>query len=111
MTPRQIELHCQRGRLLERIAHQRVTLAEQMQPLLEAERLGRRGLDAASATVVQLKAHPLAVAVALSVFTLFKPKRVWRGLRLSLWIWRRYRHLKDLLPPSLRAAFASRHSD
>lgn len=108
MTPRLIELQRQRGRLQERIAQQRVQLGEQVQPLLQAERVGQRGLEMATGAAGQITAHPWSVALIAGAVLLLKPRRIWRGLRLGLWVWRRYRSLRDLIPASWRAAFAAK---
>lgn len=94
MTNRLIELAVKRGRLQERIAGQRATLARQALPLVDALAMtdqvvvtGRRGLD-------YLRAHPGQLAGAVAVLAVLRPKRVWRwGQRAFVaWeIWRRVR--------------------
>lgn len=108
MTPKLIELHRQRGRLQERIAQQRTAVAVQLKPVLDAERLAQRSLNVASDAVQQLKAHPWPLALAVAALALAKPRRVWRGLRLGVWVWRRYRNLRDWVPASVWAALVSK---
>lgn len=108
MTPRLIELHRQRGRLLERISQQRVAVAMQLKPVLEAERLAQRGVGLVGDAAHRLKTHPWPLALAAAALVLIKPRRVWRGLRLGLWVWRRYRNLRDWVPDALWSALVTK---
>lgn len=108
MTPKLIELHRQRGRLQERIAQQRAAVAVQLKPVLDAERLAQRGMNVASDAVQLLRTHPWPLALAVAALVLAKPRRAWRGLRLGVWVWRRYRNLRDWVPASVWAALVSK---
>lgn len=110
MTPRQIELQRQRGRLQERIAQQRLALADQLKPALEAERLAQRGLQAGQQGLNYLKTQPWAAALLVAAVALLRPRRIWRGLRWGIWIWRRYRSLRQMVPAALWSALAGQRA-
>ena len=87
MTNRQIELALNRGRLQERIASQRILLAEQVAPLVsvlvttdQAVAAGRSGLD-------YIKQHPGQLGAALAVLAALRPKRVWRWGKRAFVAW------------------------
>jgi len=98
MQTRLIELHQQRGRLQERIAHQRRELALQMAPLEGVlafpDRVGRLAQEGKQ-FVVQ---HPLVLGTALAALLLFKPGFVMRWARRGLTAWRTWRTVSAMLP-------------
>lgn len=105
MTKTRAELLHERAQLLERLARQRVTLAQQAQPLLRADRWAqhawirlRQGLDGAAG-------QPLWLAVGVGALVLARPRRMlrlgWRGWLL----WRAWRRWGALVPPTVRQAF------
>lgn len=104
MNQRLIDLHRQQGRLVERIAGQRLALASQLLPLQRAAVASDRFLVALRDRVQTLKQHPLAVAVAVLGWVLFKPGRVWRWGSKGLFLWRSWRALRPWF-----AFFQSRH--
>lgn len=108
MNPKLIELHRQRGRLQERIAQQRTMLAGQLKPVLDAERLGQRGLHWTTDALEHMKSQPWSVALVVIAVLLVRPRRLWRGVRLGFWLWRRYRKLRELVPQTLWSAFAGK---
>lgn len=98
MQQRLIELHQQRGRLLERIAVQRNELARLSAPLAGVVDLGQRvgGLvQQARAFVLR---HPVAVAVAAGALVLLRPRAVLRWSGRGLLAWRTWRSVRPLLP-------------
>ncbi|MHB1248927.1 MAG: YqjK family protein [Polaromonas sp.] len=97
-----IELHQQRGRLLERIASQRAALAWQLQPLRSASDTADRVLALLRGGVEYLKSHPLPVALAVLALVLLKPRRALRWAGRGLFLWRSWRALRTWLPASLR---------
>ena len=101
MQARLIELHEQRGRLRERIAHQRETLADQVQPLRATlaipERLG--ALLGQGRTFVA--SHPYLFGTAAAAVAVFKPRLVWRWAKRGVVLWRAWRGLRRLLPDGL----------
>lgn len=96
-----VELHQQRGRLLERIASQRTTLARQLVPLQNASDAGSRVFALLRGGVQYLKSHPLPVLLAMAALVLLKPRRAWRGLQGGLLLWHRWRVLRAWVPTSL----------
>jgi hypothetical protein len=95
------ELHQQRGRLLERIASQRATLARQLGPLQNVSDASSRVFALLRGGLEYLKSHPLPVALAVLALVLLKPRRAWRVLQGGLLLWRRWRVLRAWLPMSL----------
>ena len=102
MQTRLIELHQQRGRLLERIAAQRGTLSRQMAPLQGVLHIGDRVSDRAARMVQDGKnfarQHPLAMAAAVAAVVLLKPRTVLRWTRRGLSLWRTWRGVQMLVP-------------
>lgn len=101
MNPSLIELHQQRGLLLERIASQRAALAWQLQPLRSASDTADRVLALLRGGVEYLKSHPLPVALAALALVLLKPRRAWRWAARGVVLWRSWRALRAWLPASL----------
>ena len=97
------ELSFERGRLIERIAHQRSTLARQLQPLQDAQATGYRLLARCRLGVDYLSARPGLLALGLLAVVLVKPRRAlaW-GLRGAV-LWRSWRRLRASIPPELWA--------
>ena len=84
---KEVELALKRGRLQERIAAQRATLAAQVVPdrwwLATADRavaLGRSG-------VAYIRTHPLQVGAAFALLAILRPRRVWRWSRRAFIAW------------------------
>jgi hypothetical protein len=101
MQTRLIELHQQRGRLLERIAHQRQTLAQQVTPLV-----GPLSLPARLAAMLQdarrfVREHPYLLGTAAVAIVVFKPRFVLRWAQRGVLAWRAWRSLRRLVPPLL----------
>ena len=97
MNKRLIELHQQRGRLLERIAGQRASLARQLVPWQKASDAGHRVVVLMAGVVQYLRNHPLPVLLAVSAWVLFKPRRAWRWLWRGVGLWRSWRALRAWL--------------
>lgn len=97
-----IELHQQRGRLLERIASQRTTLARQVLPLQNASDAGSRVWALLRGGVQYLKSHPLPVALTALALMLLKPRRALRWAGRGLFLWRGWRALRAWLTALLR---------
>lgn len=101
MSKNLIELHQQRGRLLERVASERTTLARQLLPLQAASDTGSRVVALLRGGVQYLKSHPLPVTLAILALILLKPRRAWRWAGRGLFLWRGWRALRAWLPASL----------
>jgi len=95
------ELAFERGRLIERIAHQRTTLAQQMRPLQDAQDTTHRLLAHCRVGLDHLRARPWLLALGVLAVVLVKPRRAlaW-GLR-GVVLWRYVRKLRAAVPPEL----------
>lgn len=101
MTTSLAELAFERGRLIERIAHQRSTLAQQLQPLQDAQVTSQRLMMRCRIGVDYLSARPWLLALGVLTVLLLKPRRAltW-GLR-GVVLWRYVRRLRTAVPPEL----------
>jgi hypothetical protein len=97
MEKRLIELHQQRGRLIERIATQRGTLARQLAPVRATLDTTDRALAVVRDSVCYLRQHPAAVAALAAALFAWKPRMLWRWLRRVFLVWRSWRALRGLL--------------
>ena len=98
MQKRLIELSEQRGRLRERIAHQRRGLARDILPLMAPLSLPARLADAARQGRDFLMDHPyLMGTIALSLLVL-KPRFVMRWAQRGLLAWRAWRSVRGMVP-------------
>lgn len=98
MQQRLIELQLQRGRLLERIAQQRDTLAQQTAPVSRVLHIGDRVADIVrdcKRTVIQ---NPLTTAAVLGAVVVMGPRRVLRWSQRGFLAWRSWN--------TVRSAFA-----
>ncbi len=98
MQERLIELHQQRGRLLERIAQQRQTLALQFEPLRAPLALPERLAQKFRQGQQFVLEHPYVVTTAVLAIAVFRPGFAWRWARRGLVAWRTWRTLRGLLP-------------
>ena len=98
MQKRLIELHVQRGRLLERIHTQRTTLARQVAPLHSAFKLPDRLAAGARQAGDYVRAHPLVMTAALVTVVVLRPAQVLRWSQRGLLAWKAWRTLRRVLP-------------
>ena len=98
MQDKLIELHQQRGRLLERIASQRQLLVQQMAPLQGALDVSERTARLVQDAKAFVQNHPLGVALAIAALVVFKPRTVLRWTQRGLFAWRTWRGLHTLVP-------------
>ncbi len=101
MQQRLIELQLQRGRLLERIAHQRLTLTEQAAPVARTLHLRNRLAQMASDGKQFAVDHPLLVAAAVGTVVVLRPGTVLRWTRRGFLTWRTWTALRSVLPTTL----------
>jgi hypothetical protein len=89
----------QRGRLLERIAQQRVALQVQWEPLQQTASKADRVLAATAAVRRYIQAHrrafTLTFSVTCGVLMLIKPVRSWRLLKSGFVLWRGWRAVQS----------------
>lgn len=88
MQQRLIELQQQRGRLLERIANQRASLARQTRPLIRVLHFGDRVGEVAAQCRRTALEHPMALAVIVGTVVVLRPGTVFRWARRGFFAWR-----------------------
>jgi len=102
MSKSLIELHRQRGQLIERIAQQRATLAREVAPFKAACDSTDRVLTTVRDTISQasklVQRHPAATAGLVAALITLKPRRVLRWLGRTIVVWRSWRTLRLWLP-------------
>lgn len=98
MRYRLIELHIERGRLLERIASQRHELAQQVMPLQRTLHFGDRLAAIGLQGKLFALQHPLAVAAALGAIVVLRPGFVLRWSRRAFVTWRTWTAMQSLAP-------------
>lgn len=101
MQERLIELQRERGRLLERIAHQRRALADQSRPVARALHVGDRVAEVVAQGKAFALGHPLAVAAIVGTLVVLRPAGVWRWSRRGYFAWRTYTAMRASLPAFL----------
>lgn len=94
MDERLVELQRERGRLIERIASQRLTLASQLGPFRKVAAAGDRAASLLQGLVRYLKDRPLPVLVLAAALVLSRPKVAWRWAQRGVWLWRSWRALR-----------------
>lgn len=108
MQTRLIELHQQRGRLRERIAHQRAALRQQLVPLQGVlavpDRIARMKQDG----MAFVRAHPLAVGGVAAAILLLRPRLVLRWAGRAAAAWRTWRTVSGLVPGFVRNSLRPR---
>lgn len=98
MSRRLIELHLRRGRLLERIAHQRASLAREVPPVRAALSTADRLVAGVRAGVVFVKHHPSIVTLVVATLVVLKPGRIGRWTRRAYFAWKTWRTLRKTFP-------------
>jgi len=98
MPTRLIELHAQRGRLQERITHQRQTLAQQCEPLVAPLNLPGQLATLLDNGRAFVREHPYLVGTVALALVALKPRIVIRWARRGLLAWRTWRSLRGLTP-------------
>lgn len=98
MTKTLADLHEQRGRLLERIAGQRIALGQQLAPFQRASDTGEQLFTLLQSAVQSLKRHPLPVLAGVTALIVLRPRRAWRWLGRGVGMWRSWRTLRAWLP-------------
>ena len=95
MNQQLIEIGIRRGRLIERIATQRESLGQRVQPVRRSLKLADRVLALVRSGSSYLKNHPGTVAAVITVWVALKPRRAWRWGRRAFVAWRTWRTLRE----------------
>jgi hypothetical protein len=93
MNERLLQLASQQGLLKARIEAQRLSLAEQTEPLENALARG----DTVLQGVDWLKHHPVAIAAAVAAVAVARPRKAWRWAKRGFFVWRSWQGIRDLL--------------
>lgn len=93
------DLALRRGRLLERIAHQRAAIATAVAPLEQVCSRYDQGVGFLQGLGAGLARHPYLVTAAAAVLVMLRPGRVWRWTRRGLIFWQALRALGDYISP------------
>jgi hypothetical protein len=92
-----LELERERAKLLERIAMQRETLAEQLVPLVRVVRWGDRVAQTVQAGKRFVQDHPWAMGSIAALLALRRPKKLGRWARRGLFLWRSWRTVSSVV--------------
>ncbi len=101
MSKSLVDLQLERGRLLERIASQRVALQVQLAPLQTASAFGDRTVSVFRSAVQYVRARPVAALLVVSALVLLRPRGAMRWVQRGLFVWRSWRAVRALVPPGL----------
>ncbi len=105
MQTRLIELHQQRGRILERIAAQRGLMSQQLVTLEAVFSFQNRVSSAVQDGKEFARRHPAGIAVVLLTLVLLKPRTVLRWTQRALVGWRTWRSVSGWVPGFLLQKF------
>ena len=97
MNHRLNDLHLRRGRLLERFANQRATLAQEVQPVRSALYTADRLLAIVCVGVDHVKRYPSLAALAVAAFFIARPRRIWRWSKRAFLAWQTWRAVRNKL--------------
>jgi len=95
MNPALIDIGIRRGRLLERIAHQRAALGRDVQPVCDVLQAVDHGIARVRTVSGFLKRHPGLVLAAVALLVVLKPRRAWRLAKRGFVVWRLWRTLRE----------------
>ncbi len=97
MQQRLIELQQQRGRLLERIAHQRNALGQQTEPVVRVLHLGDRVADMARECKRTIIENPLTTAAVVGAVVVMRPRALLRWAQRGFLAWRSWNTVRSAL--------------
>ena len=97
MNHQLIEIHRQRGRLLERIAGQRAALSRDLQPVRASLSSVDRVVGRIRSVTDYIKRHPSIAALAVAGLFAIKTERAWRWTKRAFFAWRAWRAFGDKL--------------
>ena len=90
-----IDIGIRRGRLLERIAHQRAVLSRDVQPVCHVLQTADQAVARVRTASDFLKSHPALILAAVALFVVLKPRRAWRLAKRGFFIWRLWGTLRE----------------
>ena len=91
MNHRLIEIHRQRGRLLERIAGQRAALSRDLQPIRASLSSVDRVVGRIRSVTDYIKRHPSLVALGVAGLFMVRTDGAWRWTKRAFFAWRAWR--------------------
>lgn len=97
MQQRLIELQQQRGRLIERIAHQRNALGQQTEPVVRVLRLGDHVADIARECKRTIIENPLTTAAVVGAVVVMRPRALLRWAQRGFLAWRSWNTVRSAL--------------
>lgn len=95
------ELHQKRGRLIERIDHQRAQLVRDLQPVTAALHSADRAVSWGQSVLAYIRQRPHVAAAGVALVAILKARRVWRWTRrglVALRAWRSLRNFSQYFP-------------
>ncbi len=92
-----IKISLRRGRLIERIANQRATLARDMQPVRSVLHTTDQAVLRIRSFTGFIKKHPDIVLGAVALLAVLKPSRTWHWAKRSFIAWRAWQALREQL--------------
>src|SRR5664279_3483036 len=91
------ELHLLRGRLLERIATQRLVLSHAVLPVSDALRTIDRVVARVNSVGDYVKSHPSLAIVAMAALFFLKSRRVLQWAKRGFFAWQAWRAMRERL--------------
>jgi hypothetical protein len=98
---RDAELAAQRAELRRRIADERAALRREVQPVAQALDVRSRINDVLKHFKQFAMRNPLAVAGTAAALVIFKPRMLLRVAQQGLMLWRTWRSVRSVVPPSV----------
>ena len=89
------ELHLQRGRLLERIATQRLVLSHAVLPVSDALRAVDRVVARVNSVGDYVKSHPSLAIIAMVALFFLKSRRILQWAKRGFFAWQSWRALRE----------------
>ena len=89
------DLYIRRGRLLERIANQRTTLARDVRPVRSTLYATDRLLAYVRAATDYVSEHPGMATIAIAALFIIKPRLVWRWTKRTFFVWQTWRTVRN----------------
>lgn len=95
MNQQLIEIGIRRGQLIERIAAQRASLGQRVQPVRRSLKVADHVRAVVRSGASYVKNHLGTTAAVITVLVALKPRRAWRWGRRAFVAWRTWRALRE----------------